>query len=84
MINIFAIDPSIIQAIKILGHIALPAIITIGMLKMRFHPVFCVIVAVCLISGKEIMDFNAINFIEYDDILMNFCGSAIGCITKIG
>ena len=77
-------NPSFIEALKIIGHIALPAIITIGMLKMRFHPIFCIVVAFCLISGKEIMDFNAIGLMEYDDLLMNLCGSAIGCIIKLG
>ena len=73
-------NPGFVEIVKILGHIALPAFITVTMLKMRFHPIFCVAMAFCMISSKEILDLQTINFMEYDDLLINLCGSTLGYI----
>ena len=75
-------NPCIIEILKIAGHIALPALITLAMLKMRFHPVLCVAMVFCLVSSKEIYDLcTVVPMLEYDDILMNLCGSVLGYIS---
>ncbi|MDR2431968.1 MAG: hypothetical protein LBD99_06950 [Candidatus Margulisbacteria bacterium] len=76
------LDPAILEALKIIGHFAMPAVITISLIKMRFHPVFCIFAAFFLISSKEIVDFYTLaQVMEYDDLLLNLCGSALGYVS---
>jgi len=74
------IDSSVMGALKIFGHFFITALLVLIFRKMRIHPFFAVLLAFSLISFKEVLDMAVINFVEFDDVALNFAGALFGSI----